>query len=489
MSTSSHLFDLIKSLSKNEKRYFKLFCTLQQGEKNYLKLFDFMDSLKRYDEQVILDHFMKADFVKNIHVTKNYLYNLILKSLRIYGAEKNVKIQLANLWIEIDILERRGLNQQLWERLQKTKKIAIKYHDHLSVVRACRKELSFVAEWETKKTKGRLEEITEEIARHFRLLEEEYEALDNYYFMTFNYRKFHNNLNLLKEKTSQVRLLESVDRYKNSFTTCYIHYYLKALEYRIDGNQLLYNEYLKKAISVWNEYRYMIRERPRVYKIYLANYLSSCHILGKYDEFPIYLEELKSIPSTGFKEEVETFQNAVFYELLYRLNTENYKNIDETIQSIEKGLEKYEYKINQARITAFNYNISLLFFFNRDFEKALTWLNKILNDTKNEHRKDIQRFANILQLVYHLELGNTDLVYNLQSSVRRKLKRWGDISRFEGLIFDYLKAFLDCTSLKESNQLNADFYITLLTFKQENNTQQPAGLGELIQWISNKNNK
>ena len=37
MKKKEFLFELIKALSKSEKRHFRLFCT---GERNYLKLFD-----------------------------------------------------------------------------------------------------------------------------------------------------------------------------------------------------------------------------------------------------------------------------------------------------------------------------------------------------------------------------------------------------------------------------------------------------------------
>ncbi len=50
MKPSTELFQLIKSLSKSEKRYFKLTSSLQSGEKNYMKLFDAIEAQYEYDE-------------------------------------------------------------------------------------------------------------------------------------------------------------------------------------------------------------------------------------------------------------------------------------------------------------------------------------------------------------------------------------------------------------------------------------------------------
>ena len=50
MKPSNELFDLIQSLTKSEKRFFKLHSSLQSGDKNYLRLFDAIDRMKEYDE-------------------------------------------------------------------------------------------------------------------------------------------------------------------------------------------------------------------------------------------------------------------------------------------------------------------------------------------------------------------------------------------------------------------------------------------------------
>ena len=56
------LFELIKSLSKSEKRYFKLLSSRHTigDENNYVKLFDFIDKQTTYDEGVIFKEFKKS---------------------------------------------------------------------------------------------------------------------------------------------------------------------------------------------------------------------------------------------------------------------------------------------------------------------------------------------------------------------------------------------------------------------------------------------
>ena len=49
MKPSTELHDLIRSLTKSEKRFFKLHSSLQSGDKNYLRIFDAMDKQKVYE--------------------------------------------------------------------------------------------------------------------------------------------------------------------------------------------------------------------------------------------------------------------------------------------------------------------------------------------------------------------------------------------------------------------------------------------------------
>ena len=64
MKKNEHLFYLIKSLSKAEKRHFKIFTDSEDKNKNYILLFDEIDKQIIYDEKIIKKKFWNATFVK-----------------------------------------------------------------------------------------------------------------------------------------------------------------------------------------------------------------------------------------------------------------------------------------------------------------------------------------------------------------------------------------------------------------------------------------
>ncbi len=109
MKPSNELFDLVKSLTKSEKRFFKLSSSLQSGEKNYLKIFDVIDKQNEYNENAIKDQFAGETFIKHFPSEKNHLYKLILKSLRSYHSDNSISSVLKQEIKNIEILYNKAL--------------------------------------------------------------------------------------------------------------------------------------------------------------------------------------------------------------------------------------------------------------------------------------------------------------------------------------------------------------------------------------------
>jgi hypothetical protein len=109
MKPSTELHELIRSLTKSEKRFFKLHSALQSGDKNYLRIFDAIDRQKVYDEDAVKKQFAKETFIKHFPSEKNHLYKLILKALRAYHGEASVSGLLKQEIKNIEILYDKAL--------------------------------------------------------------------------------------------------------------------------------------------------------------------------------------------------------------------------------------------------------------------------------------------------------------------------------------------------------------------------------------------
>jgi len=127
MKSKELLHELIHSLTKSEKRYFSVFTSIHKESNNYVKLFNAIHAQKEYDEDAILDQFKKEDFIRQFSVAKNYLMNLVLKSLSNHHQKAKKSIELNTFLTEIEVLYWKGLFKLCQKRINQAKKIAQKY--------------------------------------------------------------------------------------------------------------------------------------------------------------------------------------------------------------------------------------------------------------------------------------------------------------------------------------------------------------------------
>jgi hypothetical protein len=117
--------ELVKSLTKNEKRYFKLYTRFQQGDKSYLKLFDIIDKQPVYDEKKISRLFFSKNKVTNFPAISKYLFDQLVSALRSYGAYKDLDSDHTDLIETYKVLQFKGLHVQSARLLKKIKTITL----------------------------------------------------------------------------------------------------------------------------------------------------------------------------------------------------------------------------------------------------------------------------------------------------------------------------------------------------------------------------
>src|SRR5690348_11454343 len=129
MAKSDALFLLVKSMTRTEKRYFKLNATKghSKGGKDYLRLFEAVDTQKVYDEKAIRQRFRNEPYFKDLRNVKIYLRHQIIKSLKSFHGDFSCDIKLSNYLVEIELLFKKGLTDDCLNTIKKAKALAAKY--------------------------------------------------------------------------------------------------------------------------------------------------------------------------------------------------------------------------------------------------------------------------------------------------------------------------------------------------------------------------
>ena len=153
------LFILIKSLSKSEKRQFKLFVGRLEGNTNskFIALFNHIEKHDNYDEKINLN----KNIVSKLQLSnlKANLYKQILKSLRLSFANQNIRVALREQLDYATILYDKGLSKQSLKILDKAKAIAIKNGEKNIAYEIVELEKVIESQYITRSTENRADEL------------------------------------------------------------------------------------------------------------------------------------------------------------------------------------------------------------------------------------------------------------------------------------------------------------------------------------------
>jgi len=412
---SDDLFILIHLLTKSEKRYFKIFASKHIiGEKNnYMKLFEQIDKQKVHDEEEIKQIFRKELFIKRLADVKNYLYNLILKSLEGYHGSDNIDIELKSHLNQVQILYEKTLYTQCSKVLAKAKKIAYKYEKHLQILE--------ILQWELQ-----IQKVELNIKKLNKILAEEKKML-----LVYKNSSEYNGLNLqihsLLQREGMARSQDHLKKIEKIIDHPLLSNEAQALSMRAkDYYYNIYGGYFYFKEDAINQYKCekkhvaLIESEPEQIQEYLLKYIAALNNLiiayidiKKYDEAGQTIKKLRAIPQTYSVSEgiqLKIFSFSYNLELDLYLKTKHFEKGIALVVEIEKGFKQFSGKIPKSTQIVFYHQIARLYFGVGNYSEALEWLNKLLNDREVDIRPDIHCFARIFNLIIHYELGNDDLV-------------------------------------------------------------------------------
>ena len=154
-----HLFILIKSLTKSEKRQFKLFVNRMGSnlDSKFLNLFNLLEKSDSYDERLIL----KKEIVTKQQLSnlKAHLYKQILISLRLNPANKNIRLQIREQLDFATILYQKGLYKQSLKLLEKSKNIALLNEEKYTAYEIVELEKVIESQYITRSLSNRTQEL------------------------------------------------------------------------------------------------------------------------------------------------------------------------------------------------------------------------------------------------------------------------------------------------------------------------------------------
>ncbi|HAF29368.1 MAG TPA: hypothetical protein DCG75_10015 [Bacteroidales bacterium] len=488
------LFQLIKSLTKAEKRYFKLHVNKQTAgeDTKFLKLFDLIDKQKDYDESKILekDQSIKSQQLSNL---KAHLYKQILQNLRGLNSDEDLDIRLHEFIDHATILYNKCLYDQCVKMLEKAKNLAEKNDKNTLLLEITEFEKRLV----TKYIRSNIEDKVSQLIKASDQINDKINNINTFSNLTIKLYSFYLKIGFLRNHKD----FELVNSFLYSTLPVFQEEQLS-----FDEKMYLYNsfvgyyffiqdfergyEYAKKWVNLFDEKNELIIPKIEMYIRSINNLLVSQSKLHKYEEFKVTVQKLDSIKEIPDLRLTENIRLLLFkYSATHRINRYfmlgEFSEGSKIIPEIAKSLEDFELLLDTHYIIIFYYKFACMYFGNSDYQKVVFWLNKIINMKDVDLRSDIHSFARILNLISHYELGNLDLVdYYIRSTYRFLIKK-NDLHLFQKIIMKFLRKL---SSITRDQLIDAfkDLREQLLPLNDKFYERRPFIYFDIISWLESK---
>ena len=442
---SNKLFLLIKSLSGPEKRYFKLFSKYysQGRDSKYMLLFESMDAQIVFDDFALREILYQSEILETRKYSelKAYLFELILRALQHYEESKFYDLKISRYLNNIKVLFSRSLYQDALEQVKKAERLARKNEDFSTLIK--------LIEWEKRipfvqsdidfldKALVKLEEDSVTVRKQLSNLID----FRNLYFRIMQLirkdplsRSPEENLEL--ENIINTPILKSSNNFLSYRAELLYHRILGLYFYTKFDYQLFY-KHSKKFLTLLEANQAIRGEEISEYISALSNFSLSCGLLQKHDEVELTLPKFLKINAKSQDHRIRIHRQ--YYSIAFSL----YIDKGDFQKGKELLLEHFEkikaFPDEEFQSTALYHSYFYIYFGVGDYDEALVYLNKLLNLPRTNERQDLLGVAQILNLIIHYEMGNSNLLEYLLRSAYRFLKKRNKLFEFERRVISFIK--------------------------------------------------
>ncbi|PBI90295.1 hypothetical protein BSF41_19670 [Flavobacterium sp. ACN2] len=487
------LFVLIKSLSKSEKRQFKIFASRLETSSNtkFIELFNILDKSEVYDEKLIL----KSGIIQKVQLSnlKSYLYKQILVSIRLNIPSQNIRYQLREQMDFAVILYNKGLYKQSLKILDKTKQQALENDEKYMAYEIVEFEKLIESQYITRSIQGRADELVVQakelnyrntissklsnlslqlygimLKTGYVKSDEEYKYIDNY----FN------------------RHIAKLDESKFGFREKYWFYNANLWRSFLVQDFLASYKFAYKWVQLFYDNPNMIYLNPVFFLKGNHYFLESLYMLKYTSNFKRYLNLLEeTIADPKFPSNDNLASLSFLYVYNNKLNLHilegTFAESEYLIPEILNKLKLHSEHLDEHHEMLFFYKIASIYFGNEKYNECINYLDKIINNKNLTMREDLMCFARLLSLIAHYELGKDYYLENHLKSTYKFLLKMNDLHEVQKEIIKFLRNlnnFYPADIKKEFKKMHTRFV------ELEKNTYEKRAFLylDIISWLESK---
>ncbi len=452
MRNPDSLIKLIKSLNRSEKANLRTY--LNSEKNNYVHLYKLIEREIEFsnlrDEQ-IMNRLNYAN-TNSYYVAKNYLYELILRSLCELHYDSGSDDSLRSRILCVKILYEKTLFSKAYELLKKIKKSALESENFIRLIEIIKWEKNLAIEGVIK---GKKSEIISKL-----IAEEEHTLkcisnISNYRLLSFQFGSFIKEAQAISGKERSVLIKGFINNplLRNEKNAITLASKLTYYEIIASLNNLLSNlkpvyEARKKMIALIDANPVFKKENLTNFVISLYNYTGTCIELGYLIEAGSSIARLRD--TAGIYENVLAANTsmlinigAYYHEVRVNLKSGKYEEAAKNGLLLAETISKYDNVITEnEKARSLIYSVIGLFI-NHDYNNALKMINIILGYNSENIEPETLALARLIQVMTMYETGSYESVDYNAIALERYLSKGGSEKKMIKKEIKLIKEFLN----------------------------------------------
>lgn len=443
MSKTVSSFLLVRSMTKAEKRYFRLYANLQGGPKIYGTLFELFDRSVSFEEA--LEAFSREFPGHHPEAAVKYLYATLLDCLiHLRGAE-DAQQRIFEIVSAAGILFERGLYDEAFRELARAKKQAEIHRQDVLLLLIRQTELRFLS----LRNFGGLDEKTL-VGKQIRIIDLLKRIRNKHWhsqlYDILKYR-FHRKGYVRSEKEQQRLndlLLHELNLVANgpvrNFETEELHALFQATYFLSVGNYAAALRHYRGLLRRFEQNQSQQRIAPAHYRQALQGILDTLLAAGLYDEIPYFTAKLSS-GSSG--PDLNDSALVYLYNSLALLHSGRLGEAVALRERFEEALFRKVHLLGLAMQLRLFLHASVLWLFAGRLPEARKQMKKILASGKLLYAFPDYKAARLVNLLLLAETGDYERIAPEIAALRREMRGDKGQPRFavEKLLFRFVQAY------------------------------------------------
>lgn len=436
------LHQLIHSLSKGEKRYFKVFTSrhIIHGSRHDSELFDAILLLKTYDEVELKKIIKTPALIKNLNIYKHLLYKQLLRALSTYHSNYDVEDEVFGLYKTAKILFDKGLYAEALKFVNQGLELCVRFNLHFLIFSL--KELEFFLLAKTfneRKFSLHVIDSFSEIQSIVATLQNEMvfkEVYSNVFYATkvSGVRDFHINQKNLKFLEGLFKKLPATSSAKTELLRLEIESTLEFLRGNFLRSIELEQKVKAKILLVYPDERIRNDELLScLVRIAAAHHMNSdLKSIGK------VLTEVKKIAEISPNISITKNKLFINFEIIYNINTAQVNKAEEMINRVASLYTQRTENFSLEQYIVTHQNLAIYLFLCGKFEDTLDAVQKILYYSTRKVAIDIIILARIVELVSYIELKRFAVLKVQAGAAKRFILKYRELNVFEVALFRFI---------------------------------------------------